>query len=102
VSAVLTKKALARIKSIHQSSKHYNGPSKEKHVRKLLSLVKEHIEEILLLQKNHDTHYLVETGDLLILCFEILLENNMDIDRMTLKCFGRYERKLNQLMIGSS
>lgn len=100
MSAVLTKRALMRLKTIHQMSKQCNGLSKTKHLRKLLSLAQKHIDEILLLKQYHNPHYLVETGDLLILCFEILLENNKNLDHMMEQCFSRYEHKLNQLMSG--
>ena len=98
MSSVVTKKAIKRLKNIHQLSKKYNGPSKKKHVKKLLRLVEKHIDEILLLYKKNDSHYLVETGDLLILCFEVLMENKRDVHKMLELCFTRYEDKLNQLI----
>lgn len=98
---VLNKRAYKRLRAIHQRSKLYNGPSKARHIRKLLSLAKEHIDEIIFLKKKGDAHYLMEVGDLLILCLEILIEDRRDVDRMVLKCFDRYERKLNQLMSGA-
>jgi hypothetical protein len=60
------------------------------------------VDEIALLHKRRDAHYLIETGDLLILCLEILLENKKDVDKMIELCFGRYERKLNHLMAEGS
>lgn len=102
MGTVLKKKALERIKKVHQLSRVYNGPSKKKHLKKLLSLVREHAREITLLHKKKDQHYLVETGDLLILCLEILLEAGASIDAMTLRCCKRYEKKLTFLLKGSS
>ncbi|MFA6379293.1 MAG: hypothetical protein WCX16_05905, partial [Candidatus Omnitrophota bacterium] len=76
---ILTKKSLTRLKAIHKLSSRYNGPGKKKHLEKLFLLAKEHMKEIVLLRKQHDAHYFVEVGDLLILCFEILLENKKDV-----------------------
>ena len=98
MSSVVTKRAVQRLKNIHQLSKKCNGPSKKKHLEKLLALVEKHVDEIRFLYKKDDLHYLVETGDLLILCFEILMENKRDIHKMTELCFGRYENKLDQLI----
>ena len=55
-------------------------------------------EEIEKLADKKDPHYLIETGDLLILCFELLLEAGVDIDEVVLKCFERYEKKLGELI----
>jgi len=102
MSQVLTRKSLSRLKAIHALSRKYNGPAKQKHLSTLLSLAEKHIDEILLLRKHHNPHYLVEVGDLLVLCFEILLENDQDADDLMTECFGRYEQKLNQLILGGS
>jgi len=102
MSAVLTKKALARIKKVHQLSRKYNGPSQGQHLAKLLLLMRKHAQEITLLHRKKDLHYLIEVGDLLILCFEILLENRRSIDATARLCFTRYEKKLTQLLARSA
>lgn len=98
MSSILTKNALARLKHIHHLSKQYNGSSKEKHLQKLLALSEKHIDEILILRRKKDPHYIVETGDLLILCLEILIENKRDVHAVIEQCFSRYENKLKQLI----
>jgi hypothetical protein len=98
VSSVVTKNALVRLKTIHQLSTKYNGPSRNKHLQRPLALTKKHANEISLLYRKKDPHYLVETGDLLILCFEILIENKCDVHTVAKLCFDRYENKLKKLI----
>jgi hypothetical protein len=95
---VLQTKSLARIKNIHKLSRLYNKRLKNNHKKRLLELMREHIEEITKLSNKNNRHYLTETGDLVILCFELLLENNVSINKVLLKCFKRYETKLLKLI----
>lgn len=95
---VLNPKALKRIKSIHQLSLSYNKKVGKGHQQRLLKLIRKHIEEIEGLIQSDNRHFLVETGDLIVLCFELLLENKLAIDDILLKCFERYEKKLGKLM----
>ena len=98
MSQVISKKALKRLKGVHRLSRKLNGPSKRKHLQKLLTLAEKHIDEILFLYKKKDPHYLTEIGDLLILCFEILIENKKDVHETMELCFSRYEQKLKKLL----
>lgn len=97
-NTVLHDIALMRIKEIHHLSQKFNAMVNKPHQDRLLELMHKHIDEITELAENKNPHYLIETGDLLILCFELLLEGKADIDEVTEKCFGRYERKLSELM----
>jgi hypothetical protein len=97
-NTVLYDIALKRIKQIHRLSQEFNAIVHKPHQDRLLELMHKHIDEITELAENKNPHYLIETGDLLILCFELLLEGQADIDEVTEKCFGRYERKLNELI----
>ena len=96
--SVIKKDSLERIKKIHKVSKLLNRKLKDNHKRRLLELMKEHVEEIEELSKKHNRHYLTETGDLIILCFELLLEDGVSIDKTLLRCFKRYETKLPRLI----
>lgn len=96
--SVIGEVALERIKKIHQLSQQFNARVGKPHQKRLLELIRKHIDEIEGLVAEKDPHYLIETGDLLILCFELLLEGGADIDEVVEKCFGRYERKLNELI----
>jgi hypothetical protein len=90
--------ALERIKGIHKLSLQYNGRTDGAHQKRLLELMRSHIDEIEDLVNNGNDHFLTETGDLAVLCFELLLENNIKIDDILLKCFERYEKKLKDLI----
>lgn len=95
---VLTKKSVLRIKAIHRLSRIYNRKIGNRHAARLLQLIKEHAKEINQLYRKGDKHFLVETGDLVILCFEVLLEHGVSIDKVLVHCFKRYEKKLPLLM----
>lgn len=96
--SVIGEAALERIKKIHQLSRKFNAMVGKPHQKRLLELMRKHIDEIEGLAEGKDSHYLIETGDLFILCFELLLEGGADIDEVAEKCFGRYERKLGELI----
>jgi hypothetical protein len=95
---VIQQTALERIKGIHRLSQRFNEMVGKPHQERLLELMRKHVDEIGELAAHNDPHYVVETGDLLILCFELLLEGGADIDEVTLRCFERYERKLSELI----
>ena len=95
---VIHAKALDQIKHIHEKSRTYNQKIEKVHQERLLELMRKHMGEIEDLAKQKDPHCLIETGDLLILCFELLLENKASIDEILLRCFDRYENKLSQLI----
>lgn len=97
---VLSKEAIRRLKAIHQLSQNYNRKLKKNHRKRLMDLMKEHIDEIYELCQKDNPHYLTETGDLIILCMELLLEEGISIDTMLEKCFNRYEIKLPKLIKG--
>jgi len=96
--AVLSAQALDRIREIHRLSSRLNAMQGRPHRERLMDLVRHHVQEIDELAQRHDPHHIVETGDLLILCFELLLESGADIDAVTCRCFARYETKLTGLI----
>jgi formyltetrahydrofolate synthetase len=57
-----------------------------------------HIEEIEELCAAGDQHALTETGDLIVLCLELIIEHGNDMDVIMDKCFGRYDKKLRSLL----
>lgn len=95
---VFVKVALRRIKGVHRLSARYNQKIGKPHTERLIELMRHHIEEIEGLVRQGNPHFLVETGDLAVLCLEVLLEHRTSPDAIMEKCFGRYERKLNSLM----
>src|SRR3989338_3459777 len=64
---------------------------------KILHLIKEHIKEIEELYKKGNEHWTIETADLIILCYELLILENEDIDEVFNKCLPRYDIKLKRL-----
>ena len=95
---VISPVAQKRLEEIHRLSQAYNGRDAKDHAQQLLRLMKEHIEEIEDLALADDPHHLVETGDLLILCCEWLIEHRSSVDEMMQRCFKRYEKKLQGLL----
>jgi len=91
---VFSKKALESIKKIHNLSSIVNAKD---HREKLLHLAEKHIIEIRRLYSKNDPHADIETGDLAILCFELILESKKNPDEILQVCFDRYERKLDLL-----
>lgn len=90
--------AFERIRNIHQLSIRYNQLTRYPHRKRLLDLVSKHAEEIRDLCEKGDLHYVVESGDLAILCFELMLEEGRSPDEVIAQCFRRYEDKLNFLI----
>jgi hypothetical protein len=93
----LTAYARKNIREIHALSEKYNG-KRGKHAEKLLSLVREHAREITKLHIKKDPHFLIETGDLMVLCLELLAERKGDADGVMEKCYERYKKKLGGLI----
>ncbi len=94
----LTPGAVSRIRGIHGLSKMYNHKVDYDHSRRLLDLMASHAAEIEALWAAGNRHFLVETGDLIILCLELLLEHEASMDDILRTCFDRYEKKLTQLL----
>ncbi|MDG6229326.1 MAG: hypothetical protein QCH96_05120 [Candidatus Thermoplasmatota archaeon] len=64
---------------------------------KILIMMKDHVEEITERYHAHDDHYSIETADLIVLCFELLLANGKNIDEVFNRCLPRFDTKLKQL-----
>ena len=82
-----------KLKEIGKLSDKINKQDKNK----LLHLIKEHIREIEERYKKSDEHWTIETADLIILCYELLILENKDIDEVFNKCLPRYDIKLKRL-----
>jgi len=70
--------------------------------RKILDMMKEHIEEIEELYNNNDEHWTIETADLIILCYELLIMENKDIEDVFSRCLPRFDVKLKGLLKNES
>jgi hypothetical protein len=81
------------LKKITQLSSQVN----ENHEQKILSMMKDHVDEIIDLYQDGNDHYHIEIADLIVLCFELLLLEKNDIDEIFAKCLPRFYKKLNKL-----
>ena len=95
---IFTKRAFDETREVHRLSRQHNGKEKEKHEQKLLSLMRKHVDEIEDLYQDKDKHFLIETGDLAVLCLEMFLENKVSADDIMVHCFNRYQEKLKSLI----
>ncbi|MFO7872812.1 MAG: hypothetical protein R6U26_04245 [Candidatus Undinarchaeales archaeon] len=66
--------------------------------KKILQLMKEHSEEIEELYEENNEHWKIETADLIILCYQLLILENKDIKKVFEECFPRYDKKLRNLL----
>ncbi len=94
----MNKKVIKRIKNIHELSKKYNSGLDKSHDSCLLGLMQEHIDQIKELKEKKDNHFLTETGDLIVLCFELLLENDISLNAKVNECLERFEKKISYLI----
>jgi len=65
--------------------------------RKILEMMKAHVEEIEELYSDKNEHWDIETADLIVLCYELLLMENKDIDDVFNRCLPRFDVKLKRL-----
>ena len=86
------------LQAIHSSSRRLNRLVKKDHEQALLKMMQEHIKEIKARHAKGDEHYLIETGDLIVLCLELIKEAKASVDETLFKCYPRFHNKLQQLI----
>jgi hypothetical protein len=59
-------------------------------------MIKAHSEEVTKLYFLKDDHLAIETADLIILCFELLINKNKDINSFFEKSIPKFYKKLNE------
>ena len=94
----LTDYAIDQIEQIHRKSQCCNSGNNKEHAAVLLELMQKHADEIKQLKEEKNDHYITETGDLLILCMELIKEANASVDEVFEKCYKRYHDKLDSLI----
>jgi len=94
----LTNYTKNELQLIHGRSRRLNYLLNKDHVRALLKMMKTHVDEIKELHDKKDKHYLIETGDLIVLCFELIKEAKQSPDNVLYKCYPRFHKKLLQLI----
>ena len=82
-----------KLQEITELSKKVNKNPRQK----ILDMMKEHTIEIEDLYNEKNDHWAVETADLIVLCFELLIMENMHIDNVFAECLPRFDKKLAKL-----
>ena len=88
----LTPYSDTRLRRIHALSSDMN--CRGIHAERLLDMIRGHAREISELFYACDEHFITETGDLIVLCLELIIEAQSDPDRVLNECYGRFEKKL--------
>jgi len=70
--------------------------------QKILQMIKDHVLEIEELYNVKNEHWTIETADLIVLCYELLLMENKDIDDVFKRCLPRFDIKLKRLLENES
>ena len=91
---ILQDEFLQRLEEITELSKKVNKNDTEK----ILTMIRSHAFEISDLYHRNENHYSVETADLIVLCFELLLIGKKDIDDVFSRCLPRFDKKLKRLL----
>lgn len=65
---------------------------------KILQMMQQHTQEIKQLYEKKDKHFAVETGDLIILCLELLMLEGYSIEDILEKGYKRFDKKLKELL----
>lgn len=94
----LTNFAKKELKAIHGYSRQHNKLLNRDHSRALLEMMKEHVTEIKWRYGRRDKHYLIETGDLIIICLNLIKQAKCSPDTILNKCYGRFHKKLPRLI----
>jgi len=83
-----------RLKEITELSSRINKNDN----RKILEMMNAHVEEIKELYNDKNEHWTIETADLIVLCYELLIMENKDIDDVFNRCLPRFDIKLKGLL----
>ena len=87
-----------KLLEITELSKKINKNDKQK----ILQMMKDHVYEIEGLYNEKNEHWAIETADLIVLCYEMLLMENKDIDDVFVRCLPRFDIKLKRLLENES
>ena len=66
--------------------------------QKILEMIENHVVEIKERYHKKDEHWAIETADLIVLCYELLLLENKEIDDVFNRCLPRFDIKLKRLV----
>ena len=65
---------------------------------KIIEMMQHHTSEIKELHSNKHKHFAIETGDLIILAIQLLIMEGYSTEEIMNTCYGRFDKKLNQLL----
>ena len=90
---ILQQDFLTELENNSNISEKVNASNKQK----ILEMTKVHSEKITELYFLKDDHWVIETADLIILCFQLLLNENKDINSVFEKGIPRFYKKLDEI-----
>jgi len=67
--------------------------------QKIIDMMQHHTEEIRELHQKQDKHFAVETGDLIVLCIQLLMMEGYSTKTIMETCYDRFDKKLNKLIM---
>lgn len=74
----------------------------KKDTLKIVQMMKDHVFEIEELYNDKNDHWAIETADLIVLCYELLLMEEKNIDEVFRTCLPRFDVKLKGLLKNES
>ncbi len=83
-----------KLHEITELSKKINKNDKQK----ILQMMEDHVFEIEELYNEKNEHWAIETADLIVLSYELLLMEDKDIDDVFARCLPRFDIKLKGLL----
>ena len=90
---MITAELKERVKEIKEMSLKLQG-SNEEDSKYILNAIVEHADEIRELFGKNDSHYVNETADMIILCIELLMTNNINPDDPIKLRLNRFVEKI--------
>lgn len=98
LNIILERNFKTKLHEITDLSKKINKNDRQK----ILQMMNDHVFEIEELYNERNDHWSIETADLIVLCFELLLMENKDIDDVFERCLPRFDTKLKGLLENES
>jgi phosphoribosyl-ATP pyrophosphohydrolase len=96
----ISKEMLEKIQMLNHKSIQLNE-TKETEESYTLESMQKHAREIRSLFARKDSHWAIETGDLLVHCMKILVLNGYDLNEIFEKCVKRFETKIADELRGT-
>jgi len=93
------KEMLEKIQMLNQKSIQLHE-TKETENSFTLESMEKHVREIRNLFARKDSHWVIETGDLMVHCMKILVLNGYDLNEIFEKCTRRFETKITAELRG--